>query len=127
MKDSDQLLLQLLLAEHPGKQGAGEVTFRRTRQDDYNGFARKFRQLGQTAGSHHRSTGADTGQDPLLLHQAASHLDGFIAGHLLHPIDKGEVQVARNKAGADPLDLVGAGFNLFPGQLLADDRRLGMS
>lgn len=118
---ADQLLLQFLLAEHTGEEGAGEVTLGGARQDDDNRFPFELRLLGQTVGSDHGSAGADTGQDPFLFHQAAGHLDGFVTAHLLDAVQQAQIQVARDEAGADALDLVGTGLYLFTRQFLADD------
>ena len=45
-------------------------------------------------------------QHALLARQTARHLDGFLIGHLLDPIDQRQIQVLRDESRADALDLV---------------------
>ena len=83
--------------------------------------------LPSNSGSSARRLAATTAAPELIPARIPSfpsgggHLDGFVAAHLFDAVQQAQVQVARNEAGAYALDLVRTRFDLFTGQLLADD------
>ena len=96
-------------AESVGKQRGGEIAVAGVGQQNDNGLAGVFRALGQLDGCPQRRAGGDADQHALAVPDLLAHGQGGIVvlGDGLI-VDLG-VQHIGDEAGADALDLVGAG------------------
>ena len=92
--------------EDPFEEHRAEVAFPRVRQHGDDRLAGELVVAREPERHRRRGATRDTGKDALLLGESARHLDGLLVRHGLDAIDHSEVEVLRDEAGADPLDLV---------------------
>src|SRR5690606_36078443 len=119
------LLLELLFTEDISEKHRRQIALTRVRQDHDNGAPVHFRALSQTHRSCHGGTTGNSAEDAFFAHEAQGHVLGLFVIHQLDPVNQRQVQVLWYETGADTLDLMWAGFDLFLGQRLSDDRRTG--
>src|SRR5208282_4197148 len=89
------------------------------------GLAGLLRLARQAQGSGHRRAARNAAQNAFLAREAPRHGDGLLIADLLDAIDQRQVQVLRDEARADTLNLVRGRRRCLTRQSLADDRRVG--
>lgn len=114
-----------LLINDSFKQDTGEVSFAGIGEDDDDEFAFVFGEHGHADGADGGGAAGDAAEDAFFAGEAAGHVDGFVIGDLFDVVDDGEVEGAGDEAGADTLDLMGAGLGGFAEAGLGDDGAVG--
>ena len=77
--------------------------------------------MGEADGGGDGRAAGYAGEDAFFAGEAAGHFDGFVGGHLFHAVHEGEVEVVRDEACADALNVMGGGLEGFAGEALRND------